>query len=606
MERRVRATFPVFRHELRRLFRRSHAFWFLVASVAATGTGTVLAWPAARSAGFGGYWESYVARLTLSWFFAIELVLSIIIVPAVVADAIAGERERGTWELIATSLLSPVRYAAAKASASTTWIVLWFATTFPLLASVLLLGGVSLGAIARAAVVVLAALVASVAICLAISAGRNRTTSSLRRGIASLIAWHAAPFLLGILSGPHSPSSPLLLSPFFAFGCCLWGAPSTLGADLEPWVIFTFVAAIIVAVHTFLLVERCRGRPFALNPVHVPDPYQAPPPAFPKGRRRELGSGRWFFRTSNPLLAKELAYRTQWTPVATGTKLFLPFFAAFFFKVGIQGLSPVSRTDDAMTLLLGANASLFLLPFTVIFSRRSGIAAEGEHGTLDLLLGTKLRAVEVTDAKIGAALYSGLPLLLGGFAVHCLGLLVLTGSEDSFRLADGGWRLAMYPVAAVTVLGVSCAAASLSASVARRGLAEITFSVILLVVLFVGVPLGIATSEALSPVEVESLVVSSPFAAYGITVLDRYRQINCGVSASMLVAWTFIVFVLLRAGAIRAARRRGFGDSWLDVDVSRRRGLRRIPVDRGQREREANGKSGACETSEPPRSIEPT
>lgn len=155
-------------------------------------------------------------------FFMVLLVA--FIVPGLTADAVTGERERQTLVPLQVSLLSPRAILAGKLGSSLAFVTLLVLATLPLLGVSFLLGGVSLGQMARGVAAVLATGVVLACLALACSSLARRTQGSmvLAYGVtlfllAGTAMIYGAQAVVDDAPEPHRPSLVVLtLNPLFA------------------------------------------------------------------------------------------------------------------------------------------------------------------------------------------------------------------------------------------------------------------------------------------------------------------------------------------------------------------------------------------------------
>jgi len=85
----------------------------------------------------------------------IQIFMVTFITPAFTASAVSGERERKTYEILRTTLLSASRITIGKLSSALTYVVLLILAAVPLQALAFMLGGVTMTEIALALVILL-------------------------------------------------------------------------------------------------------------------------------------------------------------------------------------------------------------------------------------------------------------------------------------------------------------------------------------------------------------------------------------------------------------------------------------------------------------------
>lgn len=180
---------------------------------------------------FGGPVASQAAVVGRNLFDAMVLVMLtpvLFIVPGLTADALTGERERQTLVPLQVTLLRPRSIVLGKVLASLAFVSLLVIATLPLLGISFVLGGVSVGQVARAVAAVLATgvVLASLAVCCSSIARRTQGAMILAYGTALFLAV-GTPVIYGAqnavssqrsMNGGFDPPSPtvLLLNPYVA------------------------------------------------------------------------------------------------------------------------------------------------------------------------------------------------------------------------------------------------------------------------------------------------------------------------------------------------------------------------------------------------------
>lgn len=150
------------------------------------------------------------------------LVLVVLLVPGMTADALTGERERQTLVPLQVTLLRPRAIVAGKLMASLAFVTFLVLVTLPLLGVSFLLGGVTWGHLIAGVASVLATGVFLACVAIVCSAFASRTQ-------AAMVLAYALTFLLVIGSGlvyaaqhvfdddrREPPVTALLFNPFFA------------------------------------------------------------------------------------------------------------------------------------------------------------------------------------------------------------------------------------------------------------------------------------------------------------------------------------------------------------------------------------------------------
>jgi ABC-type transport system involved in multi-copper enzyme maturation permease subunit len=184
--------FPLLKRELVGLLRTRRAFWLLVLTVGFSGSLPLLAWP--QKSEMGSYASEVPAVLLI--FFLTQLTVGLVIIPAFSAGAISGERERETYDMVHSTLLSPFSIIFSKVLASAGYVLLLMAASAPAVCVLYLLGGVAFGSLLRCYAVTFTAIVTAALICLAQSMRSRRTAHAVLRGILLVIFWNGGLLIL--------------------------------------------------------------------------------------------------------------------------------------------------------------------------------------------------------------------------------------------------------------------------------------------------------------------------------------------------------------------------------------------------------------------------
>lgn len=206
--------------ELRGRMRGVRAFSIITIFLAMMGTFTVLLY-LLQIPGFTGgrtIEPGQLGRTLFAGIVGIELVLIIFIVPALTAGAVTGERERKTYDLLQTTLLTAPAFLVGKMESALGYILLMLLSAFPLQSIAFLFGGVSETEVLLAfAILILTGLLLG-ALGLFFSAQTERTLTATVRVYTTALAT-----ALGL---------PLASLLFFqgAFGNSIQGVAPLLGA----------------------------------------------------------------------------------------------------------------------------------------------------------------------------------------------------------------------------------------------------------------------------------------------------------------------------------------------------------------------------------------
>jgi len=132
----LQSAWPIVRRELIGLLRSRRASWVAVLTVVAASVLPLGSWPAP-----GNPWAPRLASRAFEDCLLAFAGSLLVFVPAVTAGAIAIERERGTFELLDTTRISPAGIVVGKLIANVAFFLLLVALTFPMVDVLFLLGG---------------------------------------------------------------------------------------------------------------------------------------------------------------------------------------------------------------------------------------------------------------------------------------------------------------------------------------------------------------------------------------------------------------------------------------------------------------------------------
>lgn len=227
----------------------------------------------------------YSSFISLYVFVAtVEFVLLLLIIPAITAGSISGERERQTLDLLLTTKLTPADIVTGKLMSSLSTVFLLVASSFPILSLVFIYGGVTLWDMALLVVCYISTALLAGCIGICCSSVFERST------IASVVSYGAvAALVLGtvgvnrlaqsfqVSSGAsqavkiRGTSYLLFLNPAATFAgimekqigtlqrTILWGNPlSALPVNIvsRNWLIFSVAAQIALAVVCLWIAVR--------------------------------------------------------------------------------------------------------------------------------------------------------------------------------------------------------------------------------------------------------------------------------------------------------------------------------------------------------------
>ena len=284
---------PVMLKELRGRMRGVRAFFVLSVYLGLMSGFTALLYlvytPVTLATGSAAAGE--VGRVLFMGVVGVELLLIIFIAPAFTAGAITGERERLTYDLLRTTLLSVPSFVIGKLESALSYILLLLLAAIPLQSIAFLFGGVSEYELALAFVILAVTAIALGTVGLYFSAVTPRTlTASVRSYSAVLVGAFIAPLaltlVLGILRAAVGLSSPGAEAVLAYAGDLLTSLnpvatalstqqllidrqvagfwTDTLASDgstiprVSPWITFTIIYLILSAILVVLAVRRMR------------------------------------------------------------------------------------------------------------------------------------------------------------------------------------------------------------------------------------------------------------------------------------------------------------------------------------------------------------
>lgn len=279
-------TNPVLSRELRGRIRGNRALIILVIYLAITGAVTLLVYAAAASAFDSGINDPEAGRgIGKAIFLTVmtsTLVQVCVITPSLTAGAISGEKERQSYDLLLTTLLSPLQIAVGKLASALAFAMLLIIAALPMAGLAFLFGGVSgteliIGVIG---LTVTAITYATVGLFWSTVMRTTLAATVMSQGTVIMILL-IIPFLFVVSSLISSSfnSQPdvlyvygmgLLLSahPFIALGITAaslaegenafyFEIPSNVGDLLvpSPWLVFVFISVLFSALFLVLSVR---------------------------------------------------------------------------------------------------------------------------------------------------------------------------------------------------------------------------------------------------------------------------------------------------------------------------------------------------------------
>ena len=215
---------PVTVKELRSRMRGRRAFVVLTVHLLVMSGFITLVYSAFASAASGPFGPDSreVGKVIFSSVLGLQVMLVIFVGPSFTAGAISGEKERQTYDLLRTTLLSARSFVAGKLVSSLSYVLLLILVAIPLQSIAFLMGGVAFIELFLSQVIVLIGAVAF-ALWGLYASSRMRTTlaSSVVTFAGALFVTVGVPVIVGLFS--------MILSPFFVGAAALsWVAEAAL------------------------------------------------------------------------------------------------------------------------------------------------------------------------------------------------------------------------------------------------------------------------------------------------------------------------------------------------------------------------------------------
>ena len=215
---------PVTVKELRSRMRGRRAFVVLTVHLLVMSGFITLVYSAFASAASGPYGPDSrdVGKVIFSSVLGLQVMLVIFVGPSFTAGAISGEKERQTYDLLRTTLLSAKSFVAGKLLSALSYVLLLIFVAIPLQSIAFLMGGVAVIELIMSQVIVLVSAV-TFALWGLYASSRMRSTlaASVVTFAGALFVTVGIPVVVGLFS--------MILSPFFAGAAMLsWQAEAAL------------------------------------------------------------------------------------------------------------------------------------------------------------------------------------------------------------------------------------------------------------------------------------------------------------------------------------------------------------------------------------------
>ncbi len=182
---------PVIRKELRGRMRSRQGFFLLFFYLTTISLLTILIYSLVAAAGSDARWDpdyrQNVGKAVFGTVVFLELTLVSLFGPILTSDAIAAERERQTFELLRTTLLSARSLVIGKLGSSLAFLFLLIFSVLPIQSIAFLLGGVGLAELLVSSLMLVVTAVFFCALGLFFSSFMKRTTGATTASYATIL-----------------------------------------------------------------------------------------------------------------------------------------------------------------------------------------------------------------------------------------------------------------------------------------------------------------------------------------------------------------------------------------------------------------------------------
>lgn len=455
---------PIFAREFRTVPRRAGHYGMRAAFLGLLWTLGLTAWLAT-----GGLGEDPQIGATARFGVLLFQVLTFVLVTLLTffaalsaASTVAQEKDRRTFLLLLLSDLRDYEIVLGKLLGSLLPIILILLGTLPVLALLLLLGGITPGQVVQSWLIVATTALAAGSLGGLISLWRDRTFQSLALSVIALVLYFCAVRALGAFGSGEWNHATVWLDPFRALQAVLEPPDERTPGIAPVWIFMAVMVGWSIALNAWGIYKLRHwnpgGEPIQQreSPTDEDQTDRVHAHAAP-GRAREV----W----ANPIVWREIRTR------AYGRRPLL-VKSAYFLVLALIVYAALSPLLDGQRIPFAAGYGL--VPVTILSlllvaaQAVTAITSERDGGALDLLLVTDLSPKEFIFGKLGGVLYNtkeyAIPPLLLAATYAILGFLAtppanrpqLAASMNAANLA-AVWGAILILLAFVLVLGVHIA-----------------------------------------------------------------------------------------------------------------------------------------------------
>lgn len=431
---------PILNREFQTMARSWRLHAFAVALVLVLSSILAILWPRA------GIFSQFDSQEMFTVFLLTNLTLLIVTVPAFTATSITDERERGTFDLLFSTLLSPMDIMLGKMASAIVIGLVLVGLTLPISAVCALSGGIGVNFLIHMYIILVVMVVTYGMVGLAVSSLCRRNISAVIATYFTVAALAGAVWLPAALLPQVTQLGPAWrfirsISPFEALLALYdpsiyevrWGGQSATTAFHFHLLGMASIATIAWIVFCFNL-SRSRSQRPGTDQEHFSD--------FRTGLKRKLGFPFYLIdplkrkkpigRFRNPVFVAELRSKVFGHPkfILRALSLCIVLSLAMLFLVCLRYGTFFS--EDTVRLA----AALFQFGVIVFFApvvSAGSITGERSGGTLLLLRMTPLSSWTVVFGKLKAAFVYVLIFLLSSIPV-VLALAYLEIGDEKWRL----------------------------------------------------------------------------------------------------------------------------------------------------------------------------
>lgn len=351
----------------------------------------------------------------------VQLTLTLFFSGLLAASAVAQEKERGTLDLLLLTDMRPYEIVLGKLLGSLLPVLVLWMGSVPILAALLLLGGLTALQVGQVTLIVLAAALAVGSLGGLMALWRERTFPALALTVLALVLYLGMAHVVGAVTAKTFPASTSLLiqaslDPFTALHVALDPFTATEQAALPLGGFLSTMMALTVALNGWSMYRlRTWAKKVSSGQWSVGGPRLASEPEASAPRKQPTGTHRTVW--DNPILWRELRTSAYGRWPVLIKLAYLVVVILVCLAAWPEGLGEAKRSTYV--------AARGLVPVTILSLLLVGaqavtaLTSERDSRALDLLLVTDLTPREFIFGKLAGIAYNAkeylvLPLVLVG------------------------------------------------------------------------------------------------------------------------------------------------------------------------------------------------